>query len=189
MKTVLRRSSHRSALCLLALTWQLVACAGFRQAVVDDWPDELPPAAFFVAAFETDAALQDYQALEDYLYWIEKFYEGTALYPRGWNDITADILAQSADPAYAAQLRRELRLLGRDIAAEWAKDNDVRLVDNRHLAVWGMAAERAVGEGNVDETLLLIHDDLEKLLSMELSPDAITADRYHEPDPDDFFAL
>jgi hypothetical protein len=82
-----------------------------------------------------------------------------------------------------------LSLLGRDIASEWAKDNSVRRVDSRHLAIWGAAAARAVKEENVDETLQKISMDLQKLLALDLAPSSITADRYHLQDPDDWFAF
>lgn len=163
-------------------------CVGLRDPL-GDWPSALPPANYFVSAYEQDSRLDDYQPLDDYLYWVRRFYEGTALYPRGWSDISADILAETEDAERIRERERRLTMLGRDIAAEWAKHNDVRLVDNRHLAVWGEAAGRSIGEDNVDETLAKIAEDLDQLLAQDLAPEAITADRYHAPDPDDWFAL
>jgi len=167
----------------------LSACASLHDGTADPWPVDLPPLGFFLAAYEQDTKLHEEQSLEEYLYWVRKFYEGTTLYPRGWNDITEDLLAAAGEGAPIEARERRLYRLGRGIAAEWSKANNVRLVDEGHLSVWGVAAGRAVNEGNVDETLDFIASDLEKLLAEELPTDAITADRYHEPDPDDWFAF
>lgn len=179
----------RVCLVLLPLCLVLGACGGLRDSPASTWPDELPPVSYFVSAYDQDAELKDYQSLREYLSWVRSFYEGTVLYPRGWTDLSDDILRATDKPALFETRKRELGLLGRDIAAEWAKDNDIRRVDNRHLAVWGGAASRAINEENVDEILDKIGDDLEKLLAAQLPPDAIHADRYHDPDPDDWFAF
>lgn len=171
--------------CLLLLE----ACAVVRDDVASDWPEELPPVAFFTDAYRDTPGLETEQPLTEYLYWVKAFYSGTALYPRGWSDLVAEQIDQSPGPAEAERRQVQLYNLGRDIAAEWAKANSVRRVDNRHLQVWGSAAGRAIDEGNVDDTLIKIAADLELLLAQELGPDAITAERYHAQDPDDWFAL
>ena len=173
---------------LAACSLLLGACAGLRGGA-EAWPQTLPPAAFFVDVYEADPQLQGEQSLEDYLYWVQAFYTGTPLYPRGWNDLVADQLAVTGDGDTARRRERQLYRLGRDIAAEWAKANSVRRVDNRHLAVWGAAAGRAIDDGNVDATLGRIRQDLELLLSRQLRPDDIEPARYPAQDPDDWFAL
>ena len=166
----------------------LSGCVASPRQAATDWPETLPPSSYFVKAYEGDRRNHEYQSLDEYLHWVRRFYEGTTLHPRGWNDITAEILEESDGAATAARKRR-LYKLGRDIAAEWAKASRINRVDNRHLAVWGIAAGRAIEENNIEETLDSITADLEGLLSQRLAPDDITAGRYHEQDPDDWFAL
>lgn len=174
---------------VLMLVVALGGCASMNRDFSGDWPRELPPSNYFVISYERDALNQEYQALHEYMYWVRKFYEGTPLYPRGWSAITIEILEATPDPEVKPAMTERLAMLGRDIAAEWSKDGGISLVKNHNLATWGIAASRAVNEGNVEETLDLISDDLGKLLSRELTPDAITVDRYHPPDPDDPFAF
>lgn len=174
---------------VLVLTSLFSACASLRDGTRGDWPESLPPANFFIAAYATDTANHELQSLREYLYWVRRFYAGTTLYPTGWNDLTADVLLQTTDPNLALEREQKLQKLGRDIAAEWSKDSAVNRVESHHLAVWGGAAGRAVEEGNVDETLQKISDDVQKLLMQALPPEAITEDRYHTEDPGDEFAL
>lgn len=183
-----KKVSRIAAFGCIALTAVLGACAGLREPL-SNWPPELPAANYFVSTYEQDSLLDEYQSLDEYLYWVRSFYKGTALYPHGWSDISEDILAATEDADRSLERERRLATLGRDIAAEWAKANEIRRVDNRHLAVWSEAARRSVGEDNVDETFTKISEDLDQLLSEALDPEAITADRYHAPDPDDWFAL
>ena len=166
----------------------LSACAGLREESVAGWPADIPPASYFLEAYASDTRNHDYQTRDEYLYWVRSFYEGTTLYPRGWNDVTEAILAETAEPKLAAERQAQLATLGRDIATEWSKDSSISLVKSSHLAVWGVATERAVGEDNVEETLELITEDLQQLLARELDPDAVTAGRYHPEDPNDWFA-
>jgi hypothetical protein len=177
-------------LCLL-LCLQLGACAALHPSALDDWPEGIPPASYFVAAYEADPDAARLQTLDEYLYWVRGFYAGTTFYPRGWNDVSEDLLAdmEIADGNSEDYARRERTLyeLGRDIAAEWAKDGSINRVDNQHLATWAIAASRAVKEENVDETLERISEDVQALLALQIGPDEIDADRYHEPDPDDWF--
>lgn len=183
------KNSDLWPLYVLVLCLLQGACASVRDDTASTWPQELPQISYFVSAYEEDAQLHEHQSLQEYLKWVRGFYQGTKLYPRGWNDISADVLAETYSPDRLSSRERQLSLLGRDIATEWAKANSVRRVDNQSLTVWGVAATRAVDEGNVEETLEKITQDLQKLLSLELAPDRITAGRYHPQDPDDWFAI
>ena len=188
-----RRFSLRPAsglfLRLSVIMLLLSGCATVRDETAQTWPDDIPPQVFFVEAYEADPENQQFQTQEKYLYWVRAFYEGTTIYPRGWYDLTDGIMEQTTDPERAAELEEELYLLGRNIATEWSKSNRVNLIKSGNLAVWGVAAERAGKEGNVEETLAKITADVEKLLAEELNPGEITAGRYHEQDPNDFFAF
>jgi len=180
---------HRRALLTATLLLGLSACAGFSTWGDKNWPPGLPPIAFFEAAYAQDLDNHEYQPLEKYLYWVRSFYRGTALYPRGWTAISRDVLAAIPDDVQRVRVADALYTTGRDIAAEWSKSNRVSLVKSGHLAVWGVAAERAVGEGNIEEILVSIAADVQALTSERLAPGAIKASRYHEQDPDDIFAF
>lgn len=185
----LRVSAGARRLLIALLCLFVSACAGLREETAETWPSELPPLEFFANAYASDAVNRAEQSREEYLKWVRSFYEGTALYPRGWNDVSADILEQTGNPELIPGRAEQLFRLGRDIAAEWSKDSSLSIVQSRHLAVWGVAAGRAVDESNVEETLEMISQDLDLLLSKKLAPDAITAGRYHAQDPDDWFAF
>lgn len=184
-----RRASILRVIGLALMSTLLSACATFVDDAAEDWPPQLPPVSFFAAVYAQDAANAGAQTVDEYLYWVRNFYEGNLLYPRGWNSITEDILAETQGASKLELRREELFRLGQKIAAEWAKDTSVNLVENAHLAVWGIAAGRAVDEDNVDETLAMISEDVDLLITQDLGPDAITAGRYHPQDEDDFFAM
>lgn len=179
----------RLPLRIFLLLFLVSGCSTLRDSSVNNWPERLPPAEFFVNAYESDPTLQEYQTLESYLYWVRAFYEGTALYPRGWNDVSQAILESTESAQDSAAREKQLYELGCEIAVEWSKETSINRIKSSNLAVWGNAVERSVGEGNVDATLARIAEDVQRLLSLQLKPDDITADRYHEPDPDDWFAL
>lgn len=189
LKPNMRTSVYWRSIQALVLVSLLSTCAGLRDGTKGEWPEGLPPAGFFVSAYETDTSNHELQTQREYLYWVRRFYEGTALYPTGWNDLTADILAETHDPDLAFERKQKLHRLGRVIAAEWSKDSAVNRVESYHLAVWGGAAGRAIEVGNVDETLQKISDDVQKLLKQALPPEVITEYRYHPEDPEDEFAL
>lgn len=179
----------RLSLRIFLLIFLVSGCSNLRDRSVSNWPEQLPPVDFFVEAYESDPKLRDYQTLQNYLYWVRAFYEGTSLYPRGWNDVTEEILESTTSTQDTAAREQLLFDLGTEIAVEWSKETEINRIKSSNLAVWGNAVERSVGEGNVDATLARIAEDVQRLLSLQLTPDDITADRYHKPDPDDWFAL
>lgn len=186
----LRSLASGSRLVLsLFLATLITACANLGTDIAQEWPEELPPLSYFEEAYVAGIENHEHQTREEYLYWVRSFYEGTTLYPRGWNSTTSDLLAATPSGPASAKMEARLYELGREIAAEWSKSGRVNLVKNGHLAVWGIAAQRAVDEANVDETIAQIADDVSALLARELSPEAVTAARYHPQDPDDFFAI
>ena len=86
-------------------------------------------------AYRADTANQTLQTEQAYLEWILGFYQGTLIYPTGWLDVE-EVLLESTEPESRAQLDERLEQLGITIGAEWAKENEARLIDNRMLALW-----------------------------------------------------
>jgi len=73
--------------------------------------------------------------------WFETFQRGT-LYARGWQDITAAILAK-APAEIKNDLERNLNCLGAKIGREWSRNNNIRRIDNAMLRQWGKMLEQA----------------------------------------------
>ena len=161
------------ALMLFAL---LSACASRQQV---EWLPELPDRAFFEAVYSADAANQLLQTREEYLGWIKSFYTGTLLYPTGWFDVQERVLATSA-PENVDALGPQIEEIGRLIAAEWAKENSARAIDNRLLALWGATLQSATPGEQRLEVFSLVSSDVRRLLSRELDKASIADSRYDE---------
>ncbi|MCQ8103526.1 hypothetical protein NP590_05355 [Methylomonas sp. SURF-2] len=119
-----------------------------RQAA---WPETLPPQAGFVGHYEQDRNNAELQNLEQYLNWIECFYLGRELYSSGWNQISGDLAANITDPGIRLETEAKLRRLGIAIAGEWAKDNSVRRITTRHVAIWGNALRKSAERGEIPD--------------------------------------
>lgn len=158
----------------------LGGCATLPQdsAVQDaNWPQGIPERAYFVEQFEGDKANQSAQSSREYLVWIVRFYEGWALYPKGWNWLTEEVV-KSVDASEREWLIGKMYSIGERISAEWAKDRGHRHVNTNHLLVWGDALKIAVREGSQRDLALKISDDVDGLLAQRIQPDHIDLDRY-----------
>ncbi|MEX0740766.1 MAG: hypothetical protein WD071_15630 [Pseudohongiella sp.] len=153
----------------------LGACTSAR--VLTEWPASVPAQQIFLQAYEQDAVNQAQQTNVQYLTWIVRFYEGWEMMPTGWNDMTpvvlSDLGVQQAEQV--AELRDELGVM---IAAEWAKDNDVRIIDTAMLSLWGGVMVAALEPEVRIDAIELITDDVERLLAGELAPARINDERY-----------
>lgn len=181
--------SCRPALTLCLIGLLISGCASVEQGVTGGWSERLPPKSYFSKTYAADEDNQEEQTFEDYVFWVNAFYAGTVLYPRGWFDLTEGVIETVDDAVARERTQNSLFVLGRDIAAEWAKSNEHRLVDNGDLAIWGAATQRASKEDSLEETLQLITDDVYKVLAGRLTSEDISAERYHPADPDDWFAF
>jgi len=93
----------------------LTACAT-RVPKEDQWPQDMPPRAFFVAAYEADSANKKNQDLDEYLLWVIRFYKGWELYRNGWSQVTSDSVIGVKDPQRAQEIKIKMDLIGRGIA-------------------------------------------------------------------------
>ena len=164
--------SLRSTLlfCMAVLT----ACASNGPI---DWPEELPERQFFETAYQADLANQPLQSRREYLGWIKSFYTGTVIYPTGWFDVQERVLATAA-PENVQNLEPRIKELGKLIAAEWAKENSGRAIDNRLLALWGSTLQAATPGEQRLEVFELVFSDVRRLLARELDKNAIADSRY-----------
>lgn len=155
----------------------LAACSSAR--VLTEWPDTTPDQGVFLRAYNSDRNNQQAQSTVEYLTWVVRFYEGWELMPTGWNAMTPVILSDldTQQANEVAQLRDELGML---IAAEWAKDNEHRVIDTGMLSLWGGVMVAALEPQVRIDAIELITRDVEQLLTGELAPSRITDARYTE---------
>ncbi len=143
----------------------------------ENWPETLPDRQLFVAAYQADARNQQEQNRAEYLDWILNFYQGSLLYSTGWQDIERLVLERTA-PSDRPMITAELNRLGFAIASEWAKSNDVRVLDNRLLSLWGYLLQIAPDSAGQTRTIGVIAEDIAGLLSRRLAPDTVNESRY-----------
>ena len=161
----------------LVTVFMLFSACASRQQV--EWLPDLPDRAFFEAAYSEDSVNQTLQTREEYLGWIKSFYTGTLLYPTGWFDVQERVLSTSS-PENIDAFGPRIEEMGRLIAAEWAKENSARAIDNRLLALWGATLQSATPGNQRLEVFDLVASDVRRLLSRELDKAAIADSRYDE---------
>lgn len=163
-----------TVLVLLAIV--LSSCASTR---INDWPLNIPPRQNFIAVYEADSMNKAAQTEETYLSWILVFYQGSLLYPTGWQDIESFVLS-GGDLQKEAVLQLQLAGLGESIGAEWSKGNLVRLIDNRMLSLWGSILQLAGTFDDQSAAIELIGGDVDALLSRKFNGDTIQTARYED---------
>ncbi|MDG0998963.1 MAG: hypothetical protein P8P42_10160 [Gammaproteobacteria bacterium] len=152
----------------------LAGCLGTGELI---WPTGIPEKSYFESAYELDAENQLLQGRMEYLDWVKSFYLGTVLYPNGWLQIQTRALTLSgeAEKDYLTNLFEEL---GKKIGAEWAKENALRVIDNRLLAIWGTTIQLAVGTESSRSVVDFVAADVRALLVGEIKKDDISESRY-----------
>ena len=145
---------------------------------IRDWPDEVPPSNLFIRAYRADAAnqtLQSEQAISNG-FWV---LSGDRIYPTGWLDVERQLL-DITEPEQQAVLALRLRNLGILIGAEWAKENEARLIDNRMLALWGSTMQLMQTTDARLGAIELVSQDIEALFAGALQKTDIVEARYAE---------
>lgn len=169
----LARGGLRLGCSLLALL-MLLSCVSTPRAV---WPPSLPEQTQFIATYRADASNMARQTEPEYLDWIRNFYQGSRLYPTGWEDIEQLVLARTAATERGA-IAADLRRLGIAIAGEWAKDNGLRLIDNRLLSLWGYLLQITPDSAGLSQSIAVIDADIAQVLARRLAPGDVTESRY-----------
>lgn len=159
----------------IGLLWGCSA-AVVRQSA---WSEQLPPQTWFAECYHQDRYNAERQSLEQYLTWVERFYQGWEVHPTGWNRISHDLAAKVADSSLKTEVQAKLQRLGIAIAAEWAKDNAVRRINTRHVAIWGNALQKSAERAEIPEILDRVLDDVDKLLNNRMAADVITENRFY----------
>lgn len=165
-----------SSFAVFLLTLLLAGCS--TPLPESEWSGELPEQAFFDDRYANDAENRERQSLDDYYTWVKRFYTGMNMVP-GWLDMSEEVLSRvPADQQ--TEVRRQLEALGRDIGSEWAKNNEVRRIDNRMVSVWRDALTQAINENEVPAYLSRVHGDVRSLLYQDLAGEAIHYERYYQ---------
>ena len=97
--------------------------------------------------------------------WYKKFYEGT-FFVKGWKARMNEIL-RGLPPGERGNMSNLLEDLGKKIAMEWARENDVRKIDTFQLQKWGRDLQNARREGPkaLADQIRRLNDEVEKMLA------------------------
>jgi hypothetical protein len=163
------------ALLILFIAVFMGACAG--RLPEEAWPDEIPSRSWFVEQWQLDAANRQVQSETEFLLWVARFYEGFNVAP-GWLHMMQQVNIRIAVEAKAGT-NAELFDLGGRIGSEWAKDNGVRKINTRVVAVWRDALMEALTQNDLENFLARLQQDVDGLLSGELDPGQIQFERYY----------
>lgn len=145
-----------------------------------DWPDQAPSQQQFLDAWLADEQNQDLQTAAEYLAWVARFYRGYNLIP-GWANISDRVIAEVPGEE-REQVSARMRVLGAELSGEWAKDNSLRRINTRMIAVWRDAFTEAMGQDEVLDFLARLEGDVQLLLGGSLESEAIAYERYYEED-------
>lgn len=143
------------------------------------WPDDLPRYDYFFNEYQRDSVNTNTQTLDQYLTWVKRFYQGWELYPSGWNNIKQDLLLRIKDPVLAGEVKEKMDDLGLSISREWAKNNDSRVINTRHVSIWGNALLKSLQQGETLEIIERITADVHDLIAKKISADVITENRFY----------
>lgn len=170
----------------LSLATILLALAACQTRISDaSWPNDIPPKAYFVevgrALIEPDSSTFERQ-LNTYLVWIKRFYQGSIIYPLGWNEMTDTLVSSLDESADHGDVRQRMYELGRKISAEWAQDDRKRKINSANVAAWGSALRTAVEFKQQVRFIEQVERDVEDLLSGKIDSSDINRARYYPPE-------
>jgi len=163
-------------LLITILTLSLVAGCSLVAPELQ-WPENAYPRDYFEAAYEEDHLVQTYQTQDDYLLWVTRFYTGYSIAP-GWQSLTEQVLERLEEPHRSVVAERLYHLGGR-IGSEWAKDNAVRLLNTRNASVWRDALIESLDQGELDDYITRVEEDVESIFAGELDKEDIYFERYY----------
>lgn len=181
----MRKTIRLSWLILLSLF--LTACQTLTSP--KEWPEDIPDRKIFVKAYQqkrnTDKV--DDKTINAHLGWIVRFYQGTVIYPNGWNRVSQLFLDSIADDERRTLMQVRLEKLGIEIANEWAQDNAIRNINSNNMITWGSALRTAAEQGDQENFVSQVEADVKNLVARKLAPKEINYERYYpEQDYDDF---
>lgn len=161
----------------LTVVLSFLALASCVAPSIDHWPNSVPDQQVFMAAYSADSENKQRQSLSEYLQWVLSFYQGNLLHQSGWQDIqTYMITAPSLE--LNEELHDQMGRLGVVIGSEWAKHNDIRLIDTRMLSLWGSTIQLASNFDTQQRSIEVISEDVSQLLNGNLGKEDVQESRY-----------
>lgn len=161
---------------LLFLLFFLVSCTTAPSS--EEWPADMPSLGYLQDYYQQDIDNQKTLSERAYLNWIYRFYYGWELYSRGWFQATDELVASLTSPEQKRQGRQLMEEIGLLIAPEWAKNDPYRVINTRHVALWGNVILKGMLEQNQLPLLYQIRADVKQLLNSEMTAIDIKKDRY-----------
>ena len=170
---------------LILLT--LVGCKTLTTAPA--WPSDLPERQIFVDKYLSNRQVktESPKVIEAHLSWIIRFYQGTVLYPNGWNRVSKRFLASIESPEDREEIAVRIRSLGILIANEWAQDNDVRRINSSHVATWGSALRTSAEQNDQKNYITKVERDVNALIDGTVKSSEISYERYYQSEDYDNF--
>lgn len=172
----------------MILVVSAAASACVSNITKEEWPSEIPDRSIFVNAWkkQSKAGTND-NSLDNHLLWVIRFYEGSVLYPIGWNDMSNSLLDSLNSQSERDAMRRRLQALGETICIEWAQNNADRKINSSAIAVWGNALRTSAERNEQDSFVSRVEADVIALLEGNLHYSQIVRERYYPPDDYDNF--
>ena len=166
--------------CLILIGFVLLlgACVSVPEKEAS-WSSAWPPESLFVAAYEAELDNQAVQSADNYMRWIRRFYQGWTFYSEGWDWLTDRVLVGIDDDAQRQQITQHMYSMGMRISREWAKSSDHRVINTRHLLVWGEALKLSAARDQELWLAVKVSADIDRLLAFELDPSMIKSSRYY----------
>jgi hypothetical protein len=190
IKNLLRKIMQKSFilnLCVALTLLMLVGCSTL--ATKKNWPADLPDRKIFVDAYldNRQVSSAEPEAIEAHLIWIVRFYQGSILYPNGWNRVSEQFIASIDKQRDKKSMAKRVRALGILIANEWSQDNDVRRINNTHVATWGSALRTSAERADQSAYVTKVENDVNGLIDGSLEIEEISYERYYPPEDYDNF--
>lgn len=149
----------------------------FKQPLAKDFSG-IPYHRYFIEAYSEDENNQLDQTLDNYMIWVDRFYNGWVVYDMGWLETTEKVLNKIEDSAEKALVAEKMQIVGKQVCAEWAKDNKHDVISTRTLSNLGESLKEASSRKQVLWFLDEVLKDLAKLKNRELQQDDIQVERY-----------
>jgi hypothetical protein len=170
----------------LALSLIFSGCASVKEKKT--WPAEIPPIHVYTDYYSQDVGHQTALTEQEYLLWVHRFYYGWALYNRGWLKATDELVATLKTENDKKDAKEKMLAIGKLVSPEWAKNKQYRVINSRHLGIWGNAINSSI---LAKEQMLMLDKillDVQLLLEKRVEPNSIIEARYYLADSDDPFA-
>ncbi len=125
----------------------------------------------FRLRYELDPENRSSRSWERHWGWVEVFYRGNVL-SRGWTANCGRILGYLPESFHQDDLIKRMNVLGRLVASEWSRRNNIRLITTNDLIRWGSLLRRAIRNRDQDGavSILEIFSQIEVEVYRRLSP-------------------